>query len=57
MTTPAQLKEITPGIIKKYSNKSNLKALFQNLNTLIPYFALFYFAMESLKQEALKIRG
>lgn len=52
MTTPAQLKEITPEIIKKYSHKSNIKALFQNLNTLIPYFALFYLAMESLKSQS-----
>ena len=51
MTTPAQLKEIAPEIIKKYSNKSNFKALFQNLNTLIPYFALFYLAMESLQAQ------
>ena len=52
MTTPTQLKEITPEIIKKYSRKSNIKALFQNLNTLIPYFALFYLAMESLESQS-----
>ncbi|MFK5912953.1 MAG: fatty acid desaturase [Woeseiaceae bacterium] len=49
MTTPTELKDITPEIIQKYSNKSNLKALFQILNTFIPYFALFYFAIESFK--------
>ena len=52
MTTPAQLKEIAPEIIKKYSDKSNIKGLMQNLNTLIPYFALFYLAMESLKSQS-----
>lgn len=52
MTTPAQLKEIAPEIIKKYSSKSNLKAWFQNINTLIPYFALFYLAMNSLQSQS-----
>lgn len=51
MTTPADLKKIAPEIIKKYSNRSNFKALFQILNTLIPYFALFYLAMESLQSQ------
>ena len=51
MTTAAQLKEIAPEIIKKYSTKSNAKALFQHLNTLIPYFALFYLAMHSLQSQ------
>lgn len=49
MTTPQQLKEIAPEIIQKYSHKSNFKGLVQNLNTLIPYFALFYIAMTSLE--------
>ncbi len=52
MTTPVELKEIAPEIINKYSGKSNLKAVFQNLNTLIPYFALFYLAMNSLQAQA-----
>jgi omega-6 fatty acid desaturase (delta-12 desaturase) len=52
MTTSAQLKKIAPEIIKKYSAKSNAKALFQHLNTLIPYFALFYLAMHSLQSQA-----
>lgn len=52
MTSPAQLKEIAPEIIKKYTHKSNLKGLFQNLNTLIPYFALFYLAMNSLESQS-----
>jgi len=51
MTSSDQLKNITPEIIKKHSNKSNFKALFQNLNTLIPYFALFYLAMKSLQSQ------
>ena len=52
MTSPAQLKEIAPEIIKKYSTKSNIKALFQNLNTLVPYFALFYLALISLQSHS-----
>ena len=52
MTTAAQLKEIAPEIIKKYSTKSNAKALFQHLNTLIPYFVLFYLAMHSLQSHS-----
>ena len=52
MTTPAQLKEIAPEIIQKYSHKSNGKAVLQNLNTLIPYFALFYLAMKSLQSQS-----
>lgn len=52
MTTPAQLKEIAPEIIKKYSHKSNVKGFLQNLNTLIPYFALFYLAMISLEAQS-----
>lgn len=52
MTTPTQLKNITPEIIKKYSTKSDLKALFQSLNTLIPYFLFFYLAIISLQSHA-----
>lgn len=52
MTTPQQLKEIAPEIIQKYSHKSNFKGLVQNLNTLVPYFALFYIAMKSLESQA-----
>ena len=51
-TTPAQLKEIASEIIKKYSVKSNTKAFFQFLNTLVPYFALFYLAMISLQAQS-----
>lgn len=52
MTTPSQLKAITPEIIKKYSQKSNAKALFQIINTLVPYFVLFYLALSSLNAKA-----
>lgn len=52
MTTSSELKAVTPEIIKKYSEKSNTKALFQNINTLVPYFALFYLAMSSLNVKA-----
>lgn len=52
MTTPSQLKKVAPEIIKKYSKKSNTKAFLQTINTLIPYFALFYLAMESLNSQS-----
>ena len=35
-------------IIKKYSHRSNAKAAFQCINTLLPYAILFYLAMVSL---------
>ncbi|MCK4864778.1 MAG: fatty acid desaturase [Gammaproteobacteria bacterium] len=57
MTSPAQLKEVAPEIIKKYSDKSNIKGLIQNLNTLIPYFALFYLAMKSLESQSYWFAG
>ena len=43
-----QIKAETPTILKKYTDRSNTKAVIQNLNTLVPYFVLFYLAMESL---------
>jgi len=52
MTSPDELKIIAPEIIKKYSKKSNTKAFIQNINTLIPYFVLFYFAMMSLESQS-----
>lgn len=52
MTSPPQLKAITPEIIKKYTKKNNTKALFQIINTLVPYFILFYLAMNSLNAKA-----
>ena len=52
MTTPAQLKKIAPEIIKKYSHKNNIKALIQNLNTLIPFFVLFFLAIKSLQSQS-----
>lgn len=51
MTTPSELKKIAPEIIKKYSDKSNIKGLVQNLNTLIPYFVLFYLALLSIQSQ------
>lgn len=52
MASPAELKEIAPEIIKKYSTKNNIKAFIQNINTLIPYFMLFYLAMISLDSQS-----
>jgi omega-6 fatty acid desaturase (delta-12 desaturase) len=43
-----QLKAESATIIKKYADRSNAKAAIQCLNTLIPYFVLFYLAMDSL---------
>lgn len=43
-----RIKEASPEIIRKYAGRSNLKAAFQCVNTLVPYFALYYLAMESL---------
>ena len=43
-----QIKAETPTILKKYTDRSNTRAIIQNLNTLVPYFVLFYLAMESL---------
>lgn len=44
-----QIKAETPAILKKYTDRSNSKAVIQNLNTLVPYFVLFYLAMDSIK--------
>ncbi len=52
MTTSAELKQIAPELIRKYSHKSDLKGAWQTINTLVPYFALFYLAMHSLQQQA-----
>jgi len=52
MTTSVELKDIAPEIVKKYSRKSNLKALWQYINTLVPYFAFFYLAIDSITQQS-----
>lgn len=52
MTTATELKDIAPEIIKKYSHKSSTKAFFQFINTLVPYFALFYLAIISLESHS-----
>jgi omega-6 fatty acid desaturase (delta-12 desaturase) len=48
MTATERLKLEKSALIKKYANRSNGFALYQMLSTIIPYFALFYFAIESL---------
>jgi len=48
MTAVDTIKATTPTIVKEYSERSDGKALFQNLNTLVPYFLLFYMAIESV---------
>ncbi len=47
MNSPDKIKEVLADIVRKYSCKSDAKALIQNLNTLIPYFVLFYLAIVS----------
>ncbi|MEH6343606.1 MAG: fatty acid desaturase [Bermanella sp.] len=42
------LKEHKGELIAKYAKRNNLSALFQTLNTIIPYFVLFYLCIESL---------
>lgn len=49
MNVTDQIRAETPAILKKYAVRSNTKALIQNLNTLIPYFVLFYLAMDNLR--------
>jgi len=46
LTTP--VKAAARSLIMKYSNRSDSKAIIQCLNTLAPYFLLFYFALVSL---------
>jgi len=49
MNVTDTIKSESLNIIKKYAERSNTKAVIQCLNTLIPYFVLFYLAMNSLK--------
>ena len=42
------IKEESLNLIKKYAIRSNTKATIQCLNTLVPYFVLFYLAMDSM---------
>jgi len=42
------LKKEKKAIIEKFGRRSNIKALWQTLNTTVPYFLLFYIAIESL---------
>jgi omega-6 fatty acid desaturase (delta-12 desaturase) len=48
MTTSAEIKAVSHTLIEKYAGRSDMKAAIQCLNTLVPYFLLFYFAMQSL---------
>lgn len=42
------LKKEKKAIIENFGQRSNMKALWQTINTAVPYFALFYIAIESL---------
>jgi len=48
MNATEKLKQEKSALIKKYAERSNGFAMYQMLSTMIPYFALFYFAIESL---------
>lgn len=48
MTSTEKVKAATPAIVNKYSGRSNRKAFVQILNTLGPYFLLFYLAIKSV---------
>ena len=43
------LKAQKNGLIKEYAVRNNLKAFIQTLTTIVPYFVLFYAAIESQK--------
>lgn len=50
MTTLADnIKQQAPAIVAKYARRSDARAWLQILNTFVPFFALFYLAVESLK--------
>lgn len=48
MTSAERVKNEAAAIVAKYGQRSNTKAFIQILNTFIPFFGLFYLAMESL---------
>lgn len=48
MNSAARIKIESQSLIRKYAVRSNIKATFQFLNTLVPYFFLFYMSMSSL---------
>lgn len=45
------LKREVKGLVTKYAVRSNLKASWQVINTLGPYFALFYLSVYALQQQ------
>lgn len=48
-TASSILKKQKNALIAEYSKRSNLKAFIQTLTTILPYFVLFYLAIESIK--------
>lgn len=48
MSSVDTLKVEAKAIISKYAHRSDLKGAIQCINTLVPYFVLFYLAMASL---------
>lgn len=53
MSKVKALKKEKKAIVEKYGQRNNIKALWQTLNTAIPYFALFYIAIESFTSSPL----
>lgn len=49
MSLAETIKREAPTIVAKYAKRSNTRAWIQVLNTFIPFFGLFYLAMESFK--------
>jgi omega-6 fatty acid desaturase (delta-12 desaturase) len=49
MTATKILKEQKNGLIAEYAKRSTTKAFVQTMTTILPYFVLFYLAIESLK--------
>lgn len=52
MSLAETIKREAPNIISKYAKRSNSRAWLQVLNTFIPFFGLFYLAMQSLQDAA-----
>jgi omega-6 fatty acid desaturase (delta-12 desaturase) len=49
MNLADKVKAASRDIIKKYSTRSDAKAVMQCVNTLVPYFILFYLSIKSLE--------
>ena len=48
MSDVEQIKKEKSAIVSKYAKSNDLKAIYQILTTVVPYFLLFYIAIESI---------